>query len=102
MDEPKHSSAFPLTPLTQEGDKDKSEPTRDRGGSRKTITMASASRYLTDRKYSVRRPLVSGHTSILKKTEIEKVRMNYTNFLHHLQLVYHLSMYLRISGMANE
>lgn len=80
MEEPKHSSGFPLRPPTEKGDTSKSEPTRDRGGSRKSITMASASRYLTDKRYSVRRPLVSDHTSILKKTETEKVRMNYTDF----------------------
>lgn len=57
----------------------KSEPTTDRGGSCKSLTMASASRYLTDRRYSVRRPLVSPHTSILKKTETKKVRMSYTD-----------------------
>lgn len=94
MEEPKNSSAFPLRPPREEGDKGQAEATRHRGGSRKSITMASASRYLTDRRYSVRRPLVSDHTSILKKMETEKVRMNYTVFLHNLHYVNHLSIYI--------
>lgn len=70
MEEPEHSSTFPLRPPTED------DESRDRGGSCKRVTMASVSRYLTDRRYLVRRPLVSAqHTSILKKMETEEVRL---------------------------
>lgn len=74
MEEPKHSSTFPPRPPT-ENDKSKWKPAGDGGGSCKRVTMATASRYLGDRRYLVRRPLVSSTpTSILKKTETEEVR----------------------------
>ncbi|TNM99796.1 hypothetical protein fugu_012829 [Takifugu bimaculatus] len=73
MEEPKHSSTFPPRPPAEEDDKSKWKPAGDRGGSRKHVTMATASRYLGDRRYLVRRPLVSSTpTSILKKTETEE------------------------------
>lgn len=79
MEEPEHSSTFPLRPPTED-DESASKPARDRGGSCKRVTMASVSRYLTDRRYLVRRPLVSAqHTSILKKMETEEVRMTATS-----------------------
>ncbi|XP_059179798.1 centrosomal protein of 68 kDa isoform X2 [Centropristis striata] len=42
---------------------------RDRAGPQKSVTMAPTCRYLSDRQYAVRKPLLSGdrHASILKK-----------------------------------
>ena len=60
---------------------------RERGGGRryKSVTMAPTSRYLSDRRYVARRPLVTAdqQTSILKKpnpqdTRCEEVRGNRT------------------------
>uniref|UniRef100_A0A3B5KBZ0 Centrosomal protein 68 n=1 Tax=Takifugu rubripes TaxID=31033 RepID=A0A3B5KBZ0_TAKRU len=80
MEEPKHSSTFSPRPPAEEDDKSKWKPAGDRGGSRKHVTMATASRYLGDRRYLVRRPLVSSTpTSILKKTETEEVRRTSIN-----------------------
>lgn len=67
-------------PTTKGSERGKTEGARDSGGPHKSVTMATASRYLTDRQYAVRRPLFSSeqYASILKKTHppahTEKVR----------------------------
>ncbi|XP_071387144.1 centrosomal protein of 68 kDa isoform X2 [Centroberyx affinis] len=59
------------TPTTKDTERGRiaKEREREREGSRKSVTMASTSRYLTDRQYVVRKPLfsVEQQTSILKK-----------------------------------
>ncbi|KAM9364713.1 centrosomal protein of 68 kDa isoform 1-T2 [Pholidichthys leucotaenia] len=49
--------------------------TEARNGAHKSVTMAATSRYLTDRHYVMRRPLLSEeqHTSILKRTHPQEV-----------------------------
>ncbi|XP_029927065.1 centrosomal protein of 68 kDa [Myripristis murdjan] len=55
---------------TKDTERESMEKERERGGPRKSVTMAPTSRYLTDRQYVMRKPLfsVEQQTSILKKT----------------------------------
>ncbi|XP_029377441.1 centrosomal protein of 68 kDa [Echeneis naucrates] len=46
---------------------------RDRGGTDKSVSLASTCRLLTDRQYVMRRPLFCAETSILKKSQEEKL-----------------------------
>uniref|UniRef100_A0A4W5RDC7 Centrosomal protein 68 n=1 Tax=Hucho hucho TaxID=62062 RepID=A0A4W5RDC7_9TELE len=61
---------------TTQHDKDRGTGGRDRGGPRKSVTMAPTSRYMSDRRqYSMRKPLITTteqQTSILKKSYLQE------------------------------
>lgn len=88
----------------KDSERGKMEKERDRG---KGVSMAPISRYLTDRQYVMRKPLFSAeqHTSILKKTQLqkhtEKVRRTETEFLlrHMLYYVNVMANYMSVKCM---
>ncbi|XP_040906563.1 centrosomal protein of 68 kDa isoform X2 [Toxotes jaculatrix] len=69
----KHSRRC-LSTNTGDGERGKTQRETDRGGPHKSVSLAPTSRYLTDRQYVMRKPLFSAeqHTSILKKTHLQK------------------------------
>lgn len=62
---------------SEDSERGTTERARDRGGPDKSVTIAPASRYLTDRQYTARKPLFSTetHASILKKTQTQTVKV---------------------------
>lgn len=70
--------AFPSGRRTSEdGERGKAERGRARGGPDKSVTIAPAFRYLTDGRYTARKPLFSmeQYASILKKTQTQTVKV---------------------------
>lgn len=62
---------------SDDSERGKTERATDRGGPDKSVTITPASRYLTDRRYTARKPLFSTeqYASILKKTQTQTVKV---------------------------